>query len=119
MIRLSDSTTLTFLTPALTGLFAHVFLGETFTERELLASLASLVGVVFITWPSFLFGEGEKDLSGERVLAWEIRETHVALGVSLLGVFGAAAACESFASFFFLPFFAESGWRLRKIALRL
>ena len=95
---LSDSTNLTFLTPALTGLFAHLFLGETFTQRELLSAFSSLVGVVCVARPAALFG-GDDPTSGERFVGWGIGARKVALGVSLLGVTGAAAACELYLSF--------------------
>jgi drug/metabolite transporter (DMT)-like permease len=77
----------------------HLFLGEPFTPRELLSALTSLIGVVFITKPHALFGGRDEDLliseSGETLGAgWGIGEGKFAVGLGLLGVISASAACE-------------------------
>ena len=79
-LSLSDATVLQFLSPVFTAIGAAVFLHEAFSPREaaagsassgiialppefnLLGSVASLVGVVLIARPAFLFGVNRPDI---------------------------------------------------------
>ena len=86
-LDLSDATVLTFLTPILTGYFGRIFLKEPFLRTELYAGFVSLLGVVLIARPQWLFGTESstvRDATGLQRLA--------AVGVALLGVLGAAGA---------------------------
>ncbi|OSC97000.1 DUF6-domain-containing protein [Trametes coccinea BRFM310] len=56
-LSLSDATVLTFLAPMCTAITGAVLLHEPFSWREALAGLASLLGVVLIARPEFLFGK--------------------------------------------------------------
>lgn len=81
-LSLADATVITFLGPFSTALAGHLLLGETYTRREALAGgkpsnrsstidtlikshpVCSLLGVVLIARPTFLFGstaEGDDD----------------------------------------------------------
>ncbi|KAI0675499.1 DUF6-domain-containing protein [Trametes maxima] len=56
-LSLSDATVLQFLAPVFTAITGAVILHEPFSWREAAAGLSSLVGVVLIARPQFLFGE--------------------------------------------------------------
>jgi len=88
-LSLSDATVLAFLVPICTGLAGRVFLKETFARREALAGLCSLVGVVLIARPRFLFGSPDGSSP--------VDEQHrmLAIGVALLGVLGSTGAMTS------------------------
>lgn len=77
-LSLSDATVLTFLAPFTIGIAGFIFLGETFTIKQAFASrerhdlrsflakvdrlkVASLIGVVLIARPTFLFGVSETE----------------------------------------------------------
>jgi len=89
-LDLSDATVLTFLAPILTGYFGRIFLKEPFLKTELYAGLISLLGVVFIAHPQSLFGNGSSGLADATNL-----QRLMAIGVALIGVFGAAGAYTS------------------------
>lgn len=78
----------------MTGLLGHFFLGEPFTRRELLAGFFSLLGVILIVEPSVLFGGERLGLDRQANVDWGIGKRSIAVSVGLLGVGGAAAACE-------------------------
>ncbi|KAF8225183.1 hypothetical protein L208DRAFT_1368476 [Tricholoma matsutake] len=97
-LSLSDASVLTFLVPLGTGFSASRFLGERFTKMEVFA-IFSLLGVVLIAHPPFLFGDsetasgplllidgGEKGTAAERLLA---------VGGALLGVAGTVGTYTS------------------------
>ncbi|KAG8993095.1 hypothetical protein FRB94_002665 [Tulasnella sp. JGI-2019a] len=55
-LSLSDVTTIGFLVPTFTAFLGCQLLGESFSRQEAVAGLASLLGVVLIARPTFLFG---------------------------------------------------------------
>lgn len=61
-LSVSDSVTIQFLTPSGTALLGYIFLREKLTRKELLAGLCSLIGVVLVSRPPFLFGQGNNDM---------------------------------------------------------
>lgn len=78
----------------------HLFLNEPFTPRELTSAFTSFAGVLFITKPHALFGGKDEDFlvseKGQTLGAgWGIGEAKFAVGLGLLGVASASAACES------------------------
>ena len=87
-LDLSDATVLTFLAPILTGYFGRIFLKEPFLRTELYAGVLSLIGVVLIARPQSLFGTNTSVTAGEATGLQRL----AAVGVSLLGVVGAASA---------------------------
>ncbi|KAF8333840.1 hypothetical protein F5887DRAFT_1161916 [Amanita rubescens] len=99
-----DAIVLTFLTPLCSAAVGSFLLKEKFTMKEVLAGIVSLVGVVLIARPPFIFdairvghlpGEKELSLRAFQVDAAKLvttRERMVAVGVALLGV--AAVTCE-------------------------
>ncbi len=56
-LPLAEATVLQYLHPALTALFAGLFLGEAIGRRIVLATIASLFGVVLVAQPAVVFGE--------------------------------------------------------------
>ncbi|KAF7973811.1 hypothetical protein HWV62_14186 [Athelia sp. TMB] len=90
-LSLSDATVLTFLAPMATGVTGALLLGEVFTLKEALAGLCSLVGVVLIARPTFIFGAAAVDGStGDE--HGTPAERLGAVGVALIGVLGATGA---------------------------
>jgi drug/metabolite transporter (DMT)-like permease len=61
-LPLADVTVIHFTNPVFTALFAAAFLGERLGRRELVGLPLCLAGVVFVAQPSFLFGEGARNL---------------------------------------------------------
>lgn len=57
-IRLSDATALTFTNVPLTAIFAHFLLKEAYTWLDGATALLSMVGVLLVAQPSFIFGGG-------------------------------------------------------------
>lgn len=114
-LSLSDATTLTFVTPVCTGIFGAVFLSEIFGRREVCIGLLSLVGVVFIARPTFIFGErgiddAEHATPQQRLIAvgcvWlffisDYIHDRFLFSVSGIGVLGGAGACKLYALFLF------------------
>ncbi|KAI8976388.1 hypothetical protein BD414DRAFT_496760 [Trametes punicea] len=104
-LSLSDATVLTFLAPMCTAITGAVLLHEPFSWREAVAGLASLLGVVLIARPEFLFGKEPHAIS--RDIGHVVEGVHGeagdvstitpaqrvgAVGVALLGVLGATGA---------------------------
>ncbi len=57
-LPLADANVFQYLSPAFTAILAALVLGEVLRPRELLAVLTSMLGVVLVARPSFLFGAG-------------------------------------------------------------
>jgi len=109
---LSDATVITFLAPVLACYACSKFINEPFTRTELLGGIVSLIGVVLIARPTYLF-ENSKSPSdvpsptdaanpaapataAASASASGIEPTpgqHLAaIGMAIVGVFGAASA---------------------------
>jgi drug/metabolite transporter (DMT)-like permease len=99
-LSLSDATVLTFLAPFTTAIAGAIFLNESFTRREALAGTFSLLGVVLIARPTFIFGSValpiEPDIdNGRDIEKGTPTDRLVAVGVALVGVLGATGAYTS------------------------
>ncbi|KAK0447407.1 uncharacterized protein EV420DRAFT_1568641 [Desarmillaria tabescens] len=105
-LSLSDVTVLSFLAPFCTGISGAIFLKEKYNYREALAGLSSLVGVVLIARPTFIFGHLGEDsdlgpisegvpLSEELQTVVTSHERLIAVGVALIGVLGSTGAYTS------------------------
>lgn len=57
-LTLADATTIFFTAPLYTGILGFMFLGEKVSRADVGLTLASVVGVVFVVRPAFLFGGG-------------------------------------------------------------
>ncbi|KAF4441898.1 hypothetical protein F53441_11858 [Fusarium austroafricanum] len=102
-ISLADATVITFLAPGVAGFICWFALREPFTRIEQLATLVALLGVVLIARPASLFSHSDADdastteppesggIPGADHEATP-EERLIAVGVALLGVFGAAGA---------------------------
>ncbi|KAG8692199.1 hypothetical protein FRC08_009945 [Ceratobasidium sp. 394] len=93
-MSLSDATVLTFLSPTVTAALGYLFLGEAVSWRQAAAGVTSLLGVILIAKPTFLFGGGgHTDVgAGEGGPVVTEAQRMAAVGVALIGVFGAAGA---------------------------
>jgi drug/metabolite transporter (DMT)-like permease len=105
-LPLADATVITFLAPGIAGFVCYFLLKEPFTRIEQLATFVALMGVVLIAQPSTLFSKSSNEESVSSPEAPEAGGSHmpgldheataeerlVAVGVALLGVFGAAGA---------------------------
>jgi len=94
-LPLAEATVFRFLVPIVTAWACSVFLGQTFTKKELLAGLVALVGVVIIAQPTSIFGGPEDGVNSSKAgTVDDVSPTQrfVAIIVSILGVFGASGA---------------------------
>ncbi|GAA5957464.1 hypothetical protein JCM3765_001151 [Sporobolomyces pararoseus] len=90
-LSLSDATTISFLSPVLVGLFAWILLKEPYTRLEAIVGCTSLIGVVFIAKPSFLFGSPTLNPEDPLSNVTPAQRTSAVL-VAMIGVCGAAGA---------------------------
>ncbi|KAI0704155.1 hypothetical protein C8Q76DRAFT_801904 [Earliella scabrosa] len=88
-LSVTDATVLQFLSPMFTAIAGALFLHESFSWREGFAGLTSLIGVVLIARPAFIFRHADNHAS-ERIVTPTQRL--VAVGVALLGALAAAGA---------------------------
>ncbi|KAG6819206.1 hypothetical protein H0H93_014346 [Arthromyces matolae] len=107
-LSLSDATVLTFLAPLCTGIAGAIFLKEKYTKAQAAASLCSLVGVILIARPTFLFKQPTR--SDFTINDYDFSFAHedtnkvtpeqrlIAVCVAMLGVFGATGAYVSIAA---------------------
>ncbi|KAF8127133.1 drug/metabolite transporter superfamily [Boletus edulis] len=84
-LSISDAVVITFLNPFAVALAGYLLLKETYTKQDAMAGVCSLIGVVLIARPTFLFGgmtEGDDD---SNVTSFERLR---AVGVALIGICG-------------------------------
>ncbi|EPS96323.1 hypothetical protein FOMPIDRAFT_1151005 [Fomitopsis schrenkii] len=102
-LSVSDATVLQFLAPMCTGIVGALVLKEHFTRSQAFASLFSLVGVVLIARPSFLFGHASSrpDMAIDPPVVLDGRSDYAevtpaqrlsAVGFAMFGVVGATGA---------------------------
>jgi drug/metabolite transporter (DMT)-like permease len=94
-LPLAEATTLRFLVPIVTAWACSVFLGQTFTGKELLAGIVAFGGVILIAHPASIFGSVDDDAgAGKMGGIDEVSPTQrlIAVAVSVAGVFGASGA---------------------------
>ncbi|KAJ3565515.1 hypothetical protein NP233_g7579 [Leucocoprinus birnbaumii] len=95
-LSLSDATVITFLAPLCTAAAGAVFLAETFSLKEAFAGFGSLIGVVLIARPPFIFGGRNEETDMDSSLGEVTPEQRLmAVGVALIGVLGATGAYTS------------------------
>ena len=103
-LSISDATAIQYLTPSLTVVLAFFFLGERIAQREVLAGLTCLGGVLLISRPPMIFGELAEEGSGSKgggpplPGSDDLNRIGRMEGVAwaLVSVCGAATACECF-----------------------
>lgn len=94
-LPLAEATVFRFLVPIVTAFAGSILLGTSFTHKELLAGIIALLGVILIAHPASIFGKVEDDINASK--AGEVDKVTstqrlLAIGVSVLGVFGASGA---------------------------
>ncbi|EGN97441.1 hypothetical protein SERLA73DRAFT_184151 [Serpula lacrymans var. lacrymans S7.3] len=93
-LSLADATVLTFLGPLATAVAGYFILKENYSKKEALAGICSLMGVILIARPPFLFGniQSINPDSEDAAVKATPAERFKAVGVALLGVtFGTGA----------------------------
>ncbi|KZT03028.1 integral membrane protein DUF6 [Laetiporus sulphureus 93-53] len=93
-LSLSDATVLQFLAPMCTAIVGAIVLKEEFKRSQALASLCSLVGVVLIARPTFLFGGKSSPTAPDSHPVLDGRGV-VTLLIPMFGVLGATGAYTS------------------------
>ncbi|KAH7904078.1 hypothetical protein BJ138DRAFT_1167165 [Hygrophoropsis aurantiaca] len=83
-LSLADATVLTFLNPLTTALAGYLILKEAYSKREAAAAVCSLLGVILIARPPFLFGVNAH--GNDSVVNATPMERLRAVGVALVGV---------------------------------
>jgi drug/metabolite transporter (DMT)-like permease len=94
-LPLAEATVFRFLVPIVTAWACSVFLGQSFTRKELIAGLVALIGVVIIAHPPWIFGEVHDDLRPKKPSGIDHvspAQRIIAIAVSILGVAGASGA---------------------------
>ncbi len=79
-LPLADATVMQYTNPVFTAVLAALFLAEALRTRDVVLVLASLLGVVLLMRPGFLFG------------GLEVRLDPMAVGIALLGALFSATA---------------------------
>lgn len=102
-LSVSDTVTIQFLQPTVTGLLGWLLLKEPFTLREAAAGIVSLCGVVLISRPPFIFGHGwgGHDTPIEEAVPPTTGVEHDrVLGATwaIIGVFFSSGACEYYST---------------------
>lgn len=90
-LSLSDAVSITFLIPMVTTFFAWIVLGEKYSLLEGVCGLLSLVGVVIIAKPDFLFGSSSETQGNDAAESSSSRLRLIATTLGLIGVCGASS----------------------------
>lgn len=94
-LPLAEATVFRFLVPIVTAWACSLFLGTSFTRKELLAGLIALIGVILIAHPVSIFGTVDDEINATKAgKVDDVTPTQrlIAVGVSVLGIFGASGA---------------------------
>ncbi|KAI9736863.1 MAG: hypothetical protein M1818_005914 [Claussenomyces sp. TS43310] len=93
-LPLAEATVIRFLIPIITSWACSVFLNETFTKKEQLAGLVSLIGVAIIAHPGVIFGTDEnlQDPVQSGLDKVTSAQRLIAIGFSMIGIFGGSGA---------------------------
>lgn len=95
-LPLAEATVFRFLIPLTTAWSCHVFLGQSFTRKQLIAGLVAMIGVVIIAHPESIFGKVEDTIEADATKGDldEVTPSQrmLAIAISLFGVFGATGA---------------------------
>lgn len=90
-LSLSDAVSITFLIPMVTTFFAWIILGEKYSVLEGVCGFLSLVGVVFVAKPDFIFGAEADNTGGDSTESSSSELRLLGTGVGLIGVCGASS----------------------------
>jgi drug/metabolite transporter (DMT)-like permease len=94
-LPLAEATVFRFLVPIVTAFACSVFLGQTFTRKEFLAGVIALIGVIIIAHPAAIFCKVDDGINASKANdVDDVTPTQrlIAVGISVLGVFGASGA---------------------------
>lgn len=85
-IAISDAIVIQFLAPLFTSLMAYVFLKERFSKFEAAGGFVSLIGVLLIAKPSFIFGKSVQDDFDKNVETSDPTKRLIAILVAIFGI---------------------------------
>jgi drug/metabolite transporter (DMT)-like permease len=93
-LPLAEATVFRFLVPIATAWACSLVLGTSFTRKELLAGVIALIGVILIAQPASIFGQADDVDASQAGKVDDVTPTQrlIAIGVSVLGIFGASGA---------------------------
>lgn len=100
-LPLAEATVFRFLIPLTTAWACHLLLGQSFTQKQLVAGLVAIVGVVVIAHPESIFGKVDDTIEADTIEADTAKEDldevtpaqrKLAIVIALFGVFGATGA---------------------------
>lgn len=90
-LSLSDAVSITFLIPMVTTFFAWIILGEKYSVLEGICGILSLVGVIFVAKPDFIFGTAADNTDSDSTESSSSELRLLGTGVGLIGVCGASS----------------------------
>lgn len=94
-LPLAEATVFRFLVPIVTAWACSVFLGQSFTRKELLAGIIAFIGVVIIAHPASVFGSVDDGVGASEAGPVDDvtpAQRLIAIAVSVAGIFGASGA---------------------------
>ncbi|KAG0704048.1 drug/metabolite transporter superfamily, partial [Suillus ampliporus] len=94
-LSVADATVLIFLTPLTTAVAGSVLLKESYSANQAVAGVCSLLGVVLITRPPFLFGSTPGIPDGRNLPEGTPAERLAAVGACMISVLGNTGAYTS------------------------
>ena len=116
-LSVSDSLTISYLSPSVTAILGYVLLKESLSRRELLAGVYCLGGVLLVSRPPFIFGAGtpstvppsEVPMPGEGGDADVSTPARmIAVGWAISTVFSSAIACTCTVYRFWIAFLMQT-----------
>lgn len=94
-LSVADASVLIFLTPLMTAVAGSVLLKESYSTNQAVAGVCSLLGVVLITRPPFLFGSTPVIPGGRHLAEGTPAERLAAVGACMISVLGNTGAYTS------------------------
>jgi len=94
-LSVADATVLTDLTPLTTAVAGCLLLKEGYSMKQAVAAVGSLLGVVLIARPPFLFGSVGADPHGHHLPEVTPAQRLVAVGACMISVLGSTGAYTS------------------------
>ncbi|KAG1748144.1 drug/metabolite transporter superfamily [Suillus lakei] len=91
-LTVADATVLLFLTPLMTAVAGSIFLKESYSINQAVAGICSLLGVILISRPPFLFGPNPVIPNGRHLPEGTPAERLGAVGACMISVLGLTGA---------------------------
>ncbi|KAG2364751.1 drug/metabolite transporter superfamily [Suillus spraguei] len=91
-LTVADATVLLFLTPLMTAVVGSIFLKESYSISQTVAGVCSLLGVILVYRPPFLFGSNPVIPDGGHLLERTAAERLAGIGACMISVLGLTGA---------------------------